>query len=92
MNTPLGQYEDKGNPHHCGSFARYIKTNVCVRCAIGRKEAAYERMLLRSKPSKAQVKKASSEQAKLNIKKQLNGWAIEDAQKRQESDRMFWEF
>ena len=91
MNTPLGQYEDKGNPHHCGSFARYIKTNVCVRCAIGRKEAAYERTLLRSKPSQAQMQKASSEKSKANIQKQLRRWIVEESQERQKNDRMIWE-
>ena len=91
MNTPSGQYISKELCRCCGSVARYIKTRVCVRCAIGRKEAAYERTLLRSKPSQAQMQKASSEQTKLNIKKQLNRWNIEESQERQKNDRIIWE-
>ena len=91
MNTPLGQYEDKENPHHCGSFARYTATKRCVRCTKGKKEAAYERALLKAKPSQAQIQRANSEQTKANIKKQLRRWDIEEAQERQKNDRMVWE-
>ena len=91
MNTPSGQYTAKELCRCCGSVARYIKTRVCVRCAIGRKEAAYERTLLRSKPSQAQMQKASSEKSKANIQKQLRRWIVEESQERQKNDRMIWE-